>query len=595
MRSRQQQASSTTTRSGHAALDTLGRLRLGFGDDRGAIEAFERCLEREAVLGRPDSQATILINLAYCSFRLGEHTASAEYCTRARDLFEEAHDDIGVGRTLLMLGSIFRELNDPVEALRAYEAILSIDGADDDIEAKRLDAKARFSIGQVHRDMGDFTGALDDYHRALALFEELADPHSPILVRMEIAMALKALDEVAAATEQLQIALPASKAIGDRHLTATLTANLGSCLADLERFDEALTALESARDELEELALRPTLREVYKPLAELYERNGDLERAMEHLKKHVVLTEELSIVDARKRVHAIAAARQIAIAEKNAEIERYRSVELAAALDQLKQAQTQLVHAEKMASLGTLTAGIAHEINNPVNFIRASTGPLRRDFDALRGAVDAVVEHAPEEYREEARSILARHDVDELGDEVDALLRGIEEGALRTGEIVRSLRTFSRLDEDELKPADLHEGIESTLTLLDHRLASMRVVRELGALPLVTCYPGQLNQVFMNLIANAIDACGDTGTITIATSESDGAVTIAISDTGAGIASEHLPKIFEPFFTTKPVGSGQGLGLAIAHSIIERHGGTIEVESTVGVGTRVAVRVPVGG
>jgi signal transduction histidine kinase len=578
---------------GPRTLMTLGKLRFGSADDRGAIEVFERALRLDSIASSPAAQAEILFDMAYCSHRLGELTTAAEYCTRAKEHFEQAGNEQGVARAFMMLGSVFRDLDDQVEALRCYERSLEIVGGPERTEEHPLAAKARLSIGQTHRDMGNPAQALEHIRAALASFERVEDLHSQSLAHMEISTVLRTLGDPAGALDHLESALRSSQAVGDPHVEAVINANLGAVLEDLERHDDAVTALEAARDALAGIGALPHLREVYRPLAGLYERRGDLELAMHHLNEHVRLSEELGKAEARKRVHAIAAARQIALAENAAEIERLRNVELAEALDQLKQAQAQLVHAEKMASLGVLTAGIAHEINNPVNFIRASTSPLRRDLDAMRAAIDSVVEAAPEEFASEARRILALHDLDELRDEVDSLLRGIEEGAARTGEIVRSLRTFSRLDEDELKPVDLHEGIEATLTLLHPRLGDLSIVRQYGKLPEITCYPGQINQVFMSVLANAIDASGDAGAITITTSREDGYAVVAIGDTGVGISPEHLSRIFEPFFTTKEVGSGQGLGLSIAHSIVERHGGSLAIESEQGVGTTVTMRLPV--
>jgi signal transduction histidine kinase len=174
-----------------------------------------------------------------------------------------------------------------------------------------------------------------------------------------------------------------------------------------------------------------------------------------------------------------------------------------------------------------------------------------------------------------------------------SLLRTSREGARRVGEIVAGLRSFSRLDEDTLKCVDLHEGLDATLLLLGSRLdGCIRIDRAYGALPAVECFPGQINQVFMNILSNAIDAVEGDGGITIATTEADERVIVAISDTGCGIMPAHIERIFDPFFTTKDVGQGKGLGLAICHGIIRRHGGTIAVESAPGAGATFTLTLP---
>ena len=253
---------------------------------------------------------------------------------------------------------------------------------------------------------------------------------------------------------------------------------------------------------------------------------------------------------------------------------RERTAQLEEAYRELKAAETHLVQSEKMASLGRLVAGVAHEINNPVSFIATSVAPLRRRLDkaATASPADAV------RLLGEAREI------------IDIMARGAE----RTTAIVRDLRSFSRLGEAVRKAADLQEGIEVTLRLLEGRWRDrLTIHRDFETLPPVECDPGQMNQVFMNLLANACDAAPDGGNIWVRTRYDDGAATIAIRDDGPGIPPESLGHIFEPFFTTKDVGAGTGLGLAIAHGIVAAHGGRIEVESAPGAGATFRVIVPV--
>ncbi len=254
--------------------------------------------------------------------------------------------------------------------------------------------------------------------------------------------------------------------------------------------------------------------------------------------------------------------------------------ELKRALSELRETQSQLLQSKKLASLGELVAGVAHELNNPIGFLYANLDHIERYLARLRnGDGDAARNHA----------LLAE------------LIESCREGARRTKAIVQDLRTFSRLDEHERKPIDLNAAIETTLRLLAHRLkAGIVVETELGALPPVACFPGPINQVLMNLLANACDAVGERGTIRIRTRALAGGdaperVVIEIEDSGVGIPPENLERIFDPFFTTKDVGKGTGLGLSISHSIVERHGGTIEVASEPGRGTRFTVMLPIGG
>lgn len=266
--------------------------------------------------------------------------------------------------------------------------------------------------------------------------------------------------------------------------------------------------------------------------------------------------------------------------------------------EDLKVTQTKLVEAEKMASLGQLTAGIAHEINNPVNFISGNLHPLREDLKDLMEILalyeGTIKAKGLEEPFREALASREAVDLDTVKEEITELMSGIEEGASRTSEIVQGLRTFARMDGGEPQYFDLHQGLDSTLALLKNQLADIEVIREYGELGEIEGYPGRINQVLMNLLSNAIQAMPDGGWLQIKTTqESPDEISISIQDTGEGIDKEIQQRIFEPFFTTKDVGKGTGLGLAISLGIIQQHHGNIVVESQKGQGTQIIVRLPV--
>jgi signal transduction histidine kinase len=270
--------------------------------------------------------------------------------------------------------------------------------------------------------------------------------------------------------------------------------------------------------------------------------------------------------------------------------------ELRKTLDDLKQAQSQLVQSEKMASLGQLVAGIAHEINNPVNFINAGVDSLSTNLDEIRQVLEiyhkVTVTNVAEKLKE-VEEIKKKVEYKEAIREINKLIVSIRNGTKRTTEIVKGLRTFSRLDEDILKIADIHEGIDSTLILLHNKYKNrIEIVRNYGNIPQVECYPGQLNQVFMNILSNAVDSIENEGTITISTSILNDFVQIIIKDTGNGIPENIREKIFDPFFTTKGVGKGTGLGLSISQSIIEKHEGNIEVKSELMKGSEFIISLP---
>jgi signal transduction histidine kinase len=284
------------------------------------------------------------------------------------------------------------------------------------------------------------------------------------------------------------------------------------------------------------------------------------------------------------------------VAERTEEL-MASNLHLSEALKDLKDAQIQLVEAEKMASLGQLTAGIAHEINNPINFVKSNIGPLQLDIGDLVAIIDAYevlhqsdAEAVPAQLAK-IEQLKKQVDLAYLKDEISNLVKGIRDGAERTVEIVKGLRTFSRLDEGEIKIVNIYEGLESTLVLLRNSIpANVSVEMDLAANGNVECYPGKLNQVFMNILSNAIQAVkkkksqSETEYIKISSKDLGTQIEIRIKDTGMGMPDEVRTKIFDPFFTTKEVGEGTGLGLSIVYKIIHMHFGKIEVVSAEGKG-----------
>ena len=274
-----------------------------------------------------------------------------------------------------------------------------------------------------------------------------------------------------------------------------------------------------------------------------------------------------------------------------------RNIELARRKSELERVQAQLVQSEKMASLGQLAAGVAHELNNPAGFIFSNMAVLPQYLSRLKRMLSTYDRISLRDADAELiRAAKAETDYDNILADLTSIASDSYSGAERIRDVVQNLRLFSRLDEAEFKQVDLHEGIESTIRLLSMYYTSpfITLKRDYGRLPPVDCYAGQLNQVWMNLLVNAAQAIGDVqGEVQITTRCDRQTVTTSIRDTGKGIPAEHLSKIFDPFFTTKPVGDGTGLGLSISHGIIARHRGALNVESVVGVGTTFTVSIPI--
>lgn len=284
-----------------------------------------------------------------------------------------------------------------------------------------------------------------------------------------------------------------------------------------------------------------------------------------------------------------------------------KNEELENTLETLKSTQAQILHSEKMASVGQLAAGVAHEINNPIGFVSSNL----RTLSDYQNDINKLIEHyrqlitnlkgtakdLPFSIGEKINQIATlekKIDIDFILDDIMNLVGESKDGTERIKKIVLDLKDFAHPGKDRIYAADINKGIESTLNVVWNELKYKAVVtKDYGDLPLVECYPQQLNQVFMNILVNAAQAIEKQGEIRISTRKIDGSVEIKISDTGAGIPKENLSKIFDPFFTTKEVGKGTGLGMNVAYNIIQKHNGTIDVESEIGKGTTFTITIPI--
>lgn len=294
------------------------------------------------------------------------------------------------------------------------------------------------------------------------------------------------------------------------------------------------------------------------------------------------------------------------LADRNRQLQQLADELAATALserqahEELKRAESHLVQSEKLAALGQLVAGIAHEINNPLAFVSNNMAVLQRDVRALRDLIQLyqeadplLAQHGPA-LRARIQDLAERLDLAYTLDNLEGLTTRSREGLKRIQQIVKDLRDFARLDESDLQEVDVNTGIESTLNLVrsQARKQQVELLAELGALPPITCFPAKVNQVVLNLLVNAIDACQAGGRVSVQTCPTATGIEIHVCDTGCGIDPAVASRVFDPFFTTKPPGQGTGLGLSISYQIVQAHGGSIRFESAPGQGTHFIVGLP---
>lgn len=334
--------------------------------------------------------------------------------------------------------------------------------------------------------------------------------------------------------------------------------------------------------------LLEALNEMYGKLGdktlEVMQKNQELESEHEALR---LLNDQLEL-RIKQRTEAVEQINQQLLAN---------NVELLKLNEQLESAQTQLLQSEKLASIGQLAAGVAHEINNPIGFVNSNLGTLQKYVAGLFeviGAYESVEADADDGMFAGVACARKKVDLPYLKEDIPSLLKESQDGLARVSNIVQNLKEFSHGEEAGWQQADLEAGMDSTLNLLAGEIErKAAIVREYSELPGIDCIPSEINQVFMNLLLNAVQAIDDKGTITIRTGTQADEVWLEVEDSGKGIAPEHINRIFDPFFTTKPVGKGTGLGLSLSYGIVQKHNGRIDVKSAPGKGSTFRVWLPV--
>jgi len=585
-----------------------------------AMESQTIAINLRKEIGDKEGIAASLNFIGLVHRRQGEYAEAMKNHLSALKILEETGDKPGMayayhdmGMMYFLQGNLRESMNNSLIALRLYK----------EIKNKRGIADSYGSIGILKYYQGNFEESVENISTALKIFTEIGDKQDVGVYYNNIGFLYKEKGNYAEALKNLTLAVKISEEIGDKTNLAETYESLGETYLAMNKFSAAISVLNKAIKAATEINANRITKECYSAMSGTYEKLNDYKNAYKYhklysgIKKIIDEEDSRKIAEMKTNFETEKRDKEIQLLNKDKKLKEQESKQqsiiknifivsffvalliaglffsrnrlrqrsnkiITRAYNDLKKAQAQLVQSEKMASLGQLTAGIAHEINNPINFVSANVNPLKRNFAEL---VDLI----------KNKKALNADELNYTINETHQLLTGIEEGSRRTAEIVKGLRNFSRLDEEDMKKANVNEGILSTLILLKSKLKqkNIEVINSFDDLPETECYPGQLNQVFMNLITNAIDSIGQDGKILISTLKENNQIKISIRDTGKGMSDEIKQKIFDPFFTTKDIGKGTGLGLSISYGIIEKHHGKIEVKSKMGEGSEFVITLPV--
>lgn len=562
--------------------------RLNLAGHQFFVAEYETALNniREALAdleGTDDTEGKARASLfqAYVYWSLGDYEWAIETFHRSIQLFQEVGDPEQEGWALNALGGVYDALGDLDMALgyhlRSFELFKRQ-------SYKVGESRAVGGLGLIYQRQGRYEAALESMLEALSLSRETGSELTEARAMNDVGMAYLAKGDTSSAREYLGRALEIRRRYRNRPAEVTTLLNLGRLCIQERDLATAVIHLNRALELSTEIAAKPKIHGAHEALSEALELAGDYRKALHHARLAQAAREEVLSGEVNTRLKNLQIRYEVQRAEKEAEIQRLRNVELAEALDKLKQAQAQLIQAEKMAVLGKLVAGLAHEINTPIGVISSDKDVSRR---ALRNIASELERCRTVEELKQS-SVFARA-LSSLEERTDTVAKAVE----RIGRLVTSLKRFSRLDQAEFQLVDLHECLESALDLLrPHWGDRIRVRKRYGEIPKIECFPSALNQAFMTLFVNAGQAIEGTGTISVTTTAETENVCVAITDTGGGIPPERLEDLFEIGFSRKGSQMRMHTGLANVHAIVKRHGGGIDVRSQPDEGTTFEIRLP---
>jgi signal transduction histidine kinase len=544
-----------------------------------------------------EGRAKILGGLAAISLSQGNYERALHYHVQALNLAVELSDTILEAWGHYNLGQVYHEIGDFRQALSHFErskeqfetAVQS-----EKVHSKNGLARALTGIGTVNRSLGNIEQAFDAHNKSLLMFRESGNRIGESRALDDLGLIYQEKKESEKAFQYHNESLQIRETIGNKQAQSTSLINLGRLFIEKKEGATALDYLHRALALAEEIKAKPRIYQCHQALSAAYELQGDMPKALGHFKLFQQVKEEVSGDEANAKIKNMQVGFEVEKSKREAEIERLKNIELKEKnqqlqqlLDELQLTQNQLVQSEKLAALGGLVAGVAHELNSPLGAMKSTTDVIGR---ALQIIIDCLSASSSLEALRENKRFQRAMTV--LSNNQSVNMAAVE----RVSRIVESLKSYAGLDEGEFRDLDINDSLDALLVLLEHDLGSrIKVIREFKELPMVSCYASEVNQVFMHLLSNATKAIRGNGDITLRTYKKEKMAVVEVCDTGVGISAEQRSNLFEPSFSSEGTRVKTGMGLFTSYNIVQKHQGVIEVESEVGAGSKFTVALPVIG
>ncbi len=564
----------------------FSKLNMGFyyytqPDFASALKHCRRALKIFMEINNKNQQGNTLSILGLIYWSLGNFGLAFEKLHESESIFKETKNDKRLPWTLTTLGGIYHSLGDYKKALDYQIQSLTLFRK---THNKLGEARSLTGIGSVYQNMKKYDDALLHQKASLVLFKELGSNIGVSRTYNDMGVVYQNLGAYEKSLKYHNRSLKIREKLNNKNIELTSLLNLGKLYVEMKRPDDALNVLLKALKFAREFDSRPKLYKVHKVLAEVYEQKNNLKKALHHLKAHQEVKEDVFNNEMSTKLKNAEIQHEVEKSEKEAEIHRLKNIELKQALDNLRVTQVQLIESEKMAALGQFTAGITHEINNPVAAVKSSADLLKRGLVKVQQLLQSA-----DSFNEILENKIFKKTVEMLSANFDIIDSAIE----RISTIVRSLKVFTRIDEAQFKKADIHKGLDSVIMLLGHELKrGVKIVKEYGNLPKIYHYPYQMNQVFLTLLRNANQAVDNNGVIVIKTCTQGNNICITISDNGKGIPENVRRNLFELNFKSNHSRISFGLGMFNAYTIIKKHNGSIIINSAEGKGSEFIITLP---